>query len=174
MFLQASNEFVVKLLKHWKPVCGNQLQKMSPIGSFQGWSKFPQKGLRNQRNPPNKSSLVAGFNPFENYARQIGSSSLGRDEHKNIFELPPRNHLNPLRSPQAWRTPKECPVRLRMRNWGRNGSEKRTTSGKHEKSRGTKNHDTLTPWTLVILGGCPLGKTRDYKLLNYFFSGAHM
>ena len=41
-----------------------------------------------------KSQLVGGFNPFEKYARQIGSWNPNfRDEHKKIFELPPRQLL---------------------------------------------------------------------------------
>lgn len=47
VFTQASDEFAVKPLKHWKPGCGwNQLQnkkKTSPMTRFQGWSQVPPK-----------------------------------------------------------------------------------------------------------------------------------
>ena len=50
----------------------------------------------------NIQTLVGGFNPFEKYARQIGSFPLSRDKNEKYLKPPPRTCFNPYNKPTHW------------------------------------------------------------------------
>ena len=79
---------------------------------FQGWSQVP----------PKEDLQINVYNPQKKHLNPVGSHECCFGFSRAALKKHHHHH-------HAWRTPNECPVRLRMRNWGRSGSEKRTTFG---------------------------------------------